>query len=181
MRSVELQSEQIARDTMTCNMKKYFGCFSSSNISRDVVILALFTSIVGIVIWQSRSYWHGSSGWYCIVEKGGPVESYAVEEHTIESRQYTLLVADTPQKWQRGLMEVRGTVDICGYDGMIFTFPLATPQTFWNKNTLVDLDIYWMKSDAVVGISFLKSINTSDLTIVSSPVPVNRVVEIIVR
>lgn len=139
----------------------------------------MIACIVDIVIWQSRSYWHGSSGWYCIVEKGGPVESYAVEEHTIESRQYTLLVADTPQKWQRGLMDVRGKDDICGYDGMIFTFPLATPQTFWNKNTLVDLDIYWMKGKKVVGQSQLPAITKSGLTTISSPMAVDKVVEII--
>jgi uncharacterized membrane protein (UPF0127 family) len=76
-------------------------------------------------------------------------------------------------------MDVRGTDDICGYDGMIFTFPLATPQTFWNKNTLVDLDIYWMKGEMKVGQNQLPAITKSGLTTISSPMAVDRVVEII--
>ena len=76
-------------------------------------------------------------------------------------------------------MNVKSKQDICGNDGMIFTFPIAMPQTFWNKNTLVDLDIYWMKGDKKVGQSKLLAITKSGLTTVSSPEAVDRVVEII--
>ncbi|HNQ31324.1 MAG TPA: DUF192 domain-containing protein [Candidatus Woesebacteria bacterium] len=121
----------------------------------------------------------GSDGQFCLVNRENDTDSYAVIEKTIDARSHTLLVADTPQKWQRGLMDVRGTDDICGYDGMIFTFPLATPQTFWNKNTLVDLDIYWMKGEMKVGQNQLPAITKSGLTTISSPMAVDRVVEII--
>ena len=89
-----------------------------------------------------------------------------------------LLVADSPAKWEYGLMNVKSKKDICGYDGMIFTFPIAMPQTFWNKNTLVDLDIYWMKGEKKVGQSKLPAIAKSGLTTISSPEAVDRVVEI---
>lgn len=91
----------------------------------------------------------------------------------------TLLVADSPAKWEYGLMNVKNKNDICGHDGMIFTFPIAMPQTFWNKNTLVDLDIYWMKGGKKVGQDRLPAITRSGLTTVSSPEAVDRVIEII--
>ena len=65
-------------------------------------------------------------------------------------------------------------------DGMIFLFPDKKPRVFWNKNTYVDLDIYWIFNDKVVGRDFLPSINKSNgVVYVSSPVPANKVVEII--
>ena len=39
---------------------------------------------------------------------------------------------------------------------MIFIFPDKERQTFWNKNTYLDLDIYWMNDDKVVGKSFYR-------------------------
>ena len=92
---------------------------------------------------------------------------------------FKLLVADSPAKWEYGLMNVKSKKDICGNDGMIFTFPIAMPQTFWNKNTLIDLDIYWMKGEKKVGQSTLPAITKSGLTTVSSPEAVDGVVEII--
>ena len=92
---------------------------------------------------------------------------------------FKLLVADSPAKWEYGLMNVKSKKDICGHDGMIFTFPIAMPQTFWNKNTLVDLDIYWMNGEKKIGQSQLPAITKSGLTTVSSPEAVDRVVEII--
>ncbi len=65
-------------------------------------------------------------------------------------------------------------------DGMIFLFPDKKPRVFWNKGTLVDLDVYWILEDKVVGRDFLPSIDkSSGFVYVSSPVPVNKVVEAI--
>ena len=63
---------------------------------------------------------------------------------------------------------------------MIFLFPDKKPRVFWNKGTLVDLDVYWIFDDKVVGRDFLPSIKKSfGVVYVSSPVPVNKVIEII--
>jgi len=66
------------------------------------------------------------------------------------------------------------------FDGMIFIFPDKDYRTFWNKNTYLDLDVYWLNDDKVVGKSFLPSILKSKKVVtVGSGEEVNRVVEII--
>ena len=52
------------------------------------------------------------------------------------------------------------------FDGMVFEFPDRQYRTFWNKNTYMDLDLYWMNDDVVVGKSVLPSIEHSSLTII---------------
>jgi uncharacterized membrane protein (UPF0127 family) len=106
-------------------------------------------------------------------------DTYDIKRILIDNKNFNVLVADSPSKWEYGLMNVKSKKDICGHDGMIFTFPIAMPQTFWNKNTLVDLDIYWMNGEKKVGQGKLPAITKSGLTTVSSPEAVDRVVEII--
>ncbi|MFZ2206200.1 MAG: DUF192 domain-containing protein [Microgenomates group bacterium] len=91
-----------------------------------------------------------------------------------------LLVADTPKKWERGLMFVTNKNDIGGLDGMIFNFPDNQMRTFWNKNTLSHLTLYWISKGKVIGISDLPSITkTNTITTVSSPSEADTVIEII--
>lgn len=86
-------------------------------------------------------------------------------------------MADSPTKRSRGLMFYKKPVN---FDGMIFIFPDKERLTFWNQNTYLDMDIYWLDSDKVVGKSFLLSIEKSKEAIyISSPKPANKVVEII--
>lgn len=97
--------------------------------------------------------------------------------YKLKNKSYKLIVADTPKEWERGLMNIK---KLNNADGMIFLFPDKKPRVFWNKNTYVDLDIYWMFDDKLVGRDFLPSIKKSaDIVYVSSPVPVNKVVEVI--
>ena len=56
-------------------------------------------------------------------------------------------VADTPQKQERGLMFV---TDLPENRGMIFIFDQEQPQFFWMKNTLIDLDMVFIKADKTV-------------------------------
>jgi len=98
-------------------------------------------------------------------------------DYKIKNKIYKLLIADSPKEWERGLMDIR---KLNNADGMIFLFPDKKPRVFWNKNTYVDLDIYWMFDDKVVGRDFLPSINKSNgVVYVSSPAPVKKVVELI--
>lgn len=94
---------------------------------------------------------------------------------------YRLLVADTPEKWEQGLMYVRTKDDISGYDGMLFQFPNAEQRMFWNKNTLSDLTLYWMHNGKVIGTSRLPSIEkTGSISSVFSPSPADQVVELLI-
>ena len=96
--------------------------------------------------------------------------------YTLESRKYMLLTAKTPQEWQKGLMDIR---KLNNADGMVFIFPDKKVRSFWNKNTYVDLDVYWLNDDQVVGKSFLPSIEKQGVVTIRSPVPVNKAVELV--
>jgi len=95
----------------------------------------------------------------------------------IEDKIFLLREAKIPDEWQKGLMFVKKPVD---YDGMIFIFPDKQIRTFWNKNTLVDLDVYWLDDDKIINKNKLESIEkTETIKTIQSVVPVNRVIEII--
>ncbi len=100
-----------------------------------------------------------------------------VIEYEIEGRMYRLYTARTAAEWRQGLMNHRS---LDGVDGMIFYFPDEEIRNFWNKNTFMDLDVYWIRGDKVVGVSELPSIEKSgDIVSVSSPEEVDVVVEIV--
>jgi len=100
--------------------------------------------------------------------------------YSIDGRVYNLLVAKTKEEHQKGLMFYRNKKDLKGADGMIFVFSDKDYRVFWNKNTFLDLDIYWIDEDRVVGKDFLPSIEkTKEIFTLTSPKPVDRVVEIV--
>lgn len=99
--------------------------------------------------------------------------------YILKGKKYELLVASTPQEWEKGLMFYR---KLDGADGMIFIFPDKKVRSFWNKNTLIDLRLYWLDNDMVIGESYLPSIEKSkDIVIVTSPGKANKVVELVVK
>jgi len=97
--------------------------------------------------------------------------------YQINSKNYCLLTANNQSEWEKGLMFYKKPVN---FDGMIFIFPDRQIKSFWNKNTYLDLDLYWMDGETVVGKSYLPSISKSKkIVTVNSNEKVNRVVEII--
>lgn len=97
-------------------------------------------------------------------------------DYMLENKKMKLLVADTETKWEKGLMYYR-TLE--GVDGMIFIFPAKEPKAFWNKNTLMDLDLYWIDGKKVIGKSYLPSIEKSkEIIVVRSKGPVDKVIEV---
>ena len=97
-------------------------------------------------------------------------------DYQLNGRNYRLLVANTPTEHAQGLMFVR---ELKQADGMLFIFPDRGQHVFWNKNTFMGLDVYWIQNDRIVGKSFLPSIeNSGDLVRVYSPEKVNMVIEI---
>jgi len=108
------------------------------------------------------------------------LKNYKKINYRLTTNDYQLLVADIPAKWEQGLMFVRGKKDIGGLDGMLFVFPESSKKMFWNKNTVSNLDLYWINNDKQVGMSSLPSIEKSNqIVTVSSPEKVNKVIEII--
>jgi poly-gamma-glutamate capsule biosynthesis protein CapA/YwtB (metallophosphatase superfamily)/uncharacterized membrane protein (UPF0127 family) len=97
--------------------------------------------------------------------------------YELENKIYLLREAKTPEEWQKGLMFVKKPVD---YDGMIFIFPDKQIRSFWNQNTFIDLEVYWLDDDKIIGKDKLESIEkTKKIQIIQSPAPVNKVIEII--
>jgi poly-gamma-glutamate synthesis protein (capsule biosynthesis protein) len=97
--------------------------------------------------------------------------------YKLENRIYLFREAKTPEEWQKGLMFVKKPSD---YDGMIFVFPDRQIRSFWNQNTFVDLDIYWLDNDKIIGMDKLESIEkTKNVKTIQSPGPVNKVIELI--
>lgn len=94
----------------------------------------------------------------------------------LNGHNYKVLTATTVEQQQRGLMNIHKPVS---YDGMLFIFPEVSIQNFWNKNTHVDLTIYWLKNNQIVGTTDLPSVDRSGPVTVISPQPVDKVVEII--
>ncbi len=104
------------------------------------------------------------------------VSSKTTVEYKLNNKTYKLLKAETPLQWEKGLMYYRKLDKV---DGMIFLFKDKQYRNFWNKNTLMDLDLYWLDDDRITGQSFLPSIEKSkNIVIVSSPEKVNKVVEL---
>jgi hypothetical protein len=97
--------------------------------------------------------------------------------YKINSKNYCLLTANNQEQWEKGLMFYKKPVN---FDGMIFIFPDKETKSFWNKNTYLDLDIYWMEGEKVIGKSYLPSIlKSKEIVVVKSPSEVDRVAEII--
>lgn len=104
-------------------------------------------------------------------------QTVKTQDYKLQGKIYRLLTAKTPEEWEKGLMFVRSKRD---FDGMLFIFPDNRIRTFWNKNTFMNLRVYWLKDDEVVEVSELPSIEkTKEIKTVSSPEEVNKVIEII--
>ena len=62
---------------------------------------------------------------------------------------YTAYVADTSETEMLGLMNVTDT-ELAENQGMIFVFPYDRPLSFWMRNTIIPLDIAYIRSDGTI-------------------------------
>ena len=130
-------------------------------MKKGIVFAAVLVAIISISLFLMRK----KSSFY----------EYVIEGHT-----YLLLTAKNSSEWERGLMFYKDKKDLKGADGMIFIFPDREFRTFWNKNTYLDLDVYWIDEDKIINKSFLPSVLKSKETVtVDSHHRVDKVVEII--
>jgi uncharacterized membrane protein (UPF0127 family) len=110
-------------------------------------------------------------------KKKSDYSEFKIITYQLEGKSRQLLVADTKEKWERGLMNYRNLPSV---DGMIFLFPQKEYRSFWNQGTYLTLDLYWLNDSQVVGKSSLPSIEkTHKPIIVNSPREVNTVVELV--
>lgn len=98
--------------------------------------------------------------------------------YDFEGKKYTLFIADEESERRTGLMFFKKKPK--NVDGMIFIFPEKEYVTFWNKNTYLDLYLYWFDDDTLIGKDFLPSIKTTGKVVtIRSPDKVNKVIELI--
>jgi uncharacterized protein len=135
-------------------------------MAKTIVILLLLIALFGVGVFLYGAY----------MNKTEPLAGYEMRTVRIGNTKVEAFVADTPEKRAQGLMEItRMDADT----GMLFLFPNASPRTFWNKNTLMDLDLIWMLDKRVVGASRLPAITKSqEIVNIASPGPVHMVLEV---
>ncbi len=87
---------------------------------------------------------------------------------------FKIELALTPQQQQQGLMN---RTEMAKNAGMLFFFGPEAPRSFWMKNTLIPLDMIFIKKDGVI-LNIHDSAIPNDLTSVKSEGPVSAVLEV---
>ena len=90
-----------------------------------------------------------------------------------KDHRFTAEVASTPQEQSVGMMHRRS---IAPDRAMLFPFPEEKVAGFWMMNTLIPLDMIFIRADGT--IARIATAQPLDLTSVSSEVPVTAVLEI---
>ena len=101
--------------------------------------------------------------------------SFMQKKIIIGDSKLMVAVADTPEKEQKGLM---GITNMPEDVGMLFSFPNKDFQDFWNRDTLLNLDLIWVADGTVVGVSNLPNEPKNGTITVRSPKPVSNVIEV---
>jgi uncharacterized membrane protein (UPF0127 family) len=86
---------------------------------------------------------------------------------------FTVQVAATPEQQEHGLMFYRS---LPGDQGMIFPYDPPQAVSFWMKNTLIPLDMLFIRADGT--IARIATAKPLDETPVPSGVPIAAVLEI---
>ncbi|PJE64638.1 MAG: hypothetical protein COU90_02240 [Candidatus Ryanbacteria bacterium CG10_big_fil_rev_8_21_14_0_10_43_42] len=116
-----------------------------------------------------------NSGHGAVIDSLEKFASYETTDLAFEHTNLTVWIADTALKQTNGLMHITKLPEDYG---MLFVFDDVMPRTFWNKNTLIDLDVIWISNNTIVGITALSHQTDEEITLVSSPKAVDYVLEV---
>jgi uncharacterized membrane protein (UPF0127 family) len=73
-----------------------------------------------------------------------------------QAHTFCLLLAETPQQQERGLMFVTDP-GLGGYDGMLFSYERDDEGAFWMRSTRLPLSIAWVRADG-------RTVSTADMS-----------------
>lgn len=137
----------------------------AKEISVFLMLLVIGTALLGAV------------GFFAIGQHDTPdsLAEYATAQINVGGNDITVWLADTPEKQAQGLM---GITDLKDNTGMLFMFADAVQQVFWNKDTLIDLDVIWIHDSHVIGVSYLPKQTGEDTVHVSPQDIVDIVLEV---
>lgn len=94
----------------------------------------------------------------------------------IGDRTFTMRIADTDALRAQGLQHIESLNED---DGMLFLFEgKPVVEHFWNKNTLIHLNVIWVRDDIIIGVDELFPEPTNGIMFANSPERVNAVLEI---
>jgi uncharacterized membrane protein (UPF0127 family) len=121
--------------------------------SRALVVLAVAALGAAAFVFFGKPHSPGFSG----VAQSSRVSRVSIESeslrlHRVQVGDAELFVeyAQTETERAQGLS---GHAPLGSREGMLFIFPLASSYGFWMKDMLFDLDMIWIRSGRVVGIS----------------------------
>ncbi|WP_225768562.1 DUF192 domain-containing protein [Inquilinus sp. Marseille-Q2685] len=97
-----------------------------------------------------------------------------IETAAGKSFHFTVELALTPEQQQRGLMFREKMAPDAG---MLFVFDQAGPQAFWMKNTLIPLDMIFIRTDGTIA-NILEKVPPQTLDPRSSDGPAKAVLEL---
>ena len=104
-----------------------------------------------------------SCGWFMTPVAHSETITFDKIQLEINANVYNLEYADTFERRARGLMD---RTSICENCGMLFRFSQPRMAGFWMKNTLIPLDIAFVRADGI--ITDIKAMQPHDLTSTNS-------------
>ncbi len=104
------------------------------------------------------------------IDVGVNSEEFALR---VGAKEIIVSLADTPEKRAKGFMGVDFLEE---NRGMLFVFENPGQYSFWNKNTLIPLDIIWIRNKKIIKIDYLPSIDKG-LKVLDSPEEIDWVLE----
>lgn len=123
-------------------------------MKRPTLYLVASVLIIGAAIVATVSRFAGSpqtqqpGAMGCANHEGHPW-NFSEGSLRIGQQRIDVAIADTREEKQKGLS---GCEELSGNTGMLFTFEPAGVPSFWMKDTIIPLDIVWIKGDEVLGI-----------------------------
>lgn len=112
------------------------------------------------------------------IDEDHPISGLALAGLEVESsgrtHRFVVEVARTPDEQAQGLMYRRS---LGPNEGMIFPFPSPRPASFWMRDTLIPLDMIFVREDGTIARIAANTVPLSEET-VSSGEPVAAVLEI---